>query len=81
VAGYRADARVLSNLESPLVAQMYEYVESDVAVATVREYVEGDSVRHVMPPGGLRPEAALTVLKRGLLALVATHTLGVTHRG
>ncbi len=73
LAGYRAGARVLAAVESPYIATMYEYVESDDGVATVREYVDGGSVRQLMATSGLHPEAALSVLNAGLQGLAAAH--------
>jgi serine/threonine protein kinase len=79
LAGYRAGARVVADIESPYVAGLYEYVESDDGVATVREYVDGGSVRQLMAASGLHPEAALSVLNAGLQALAAAHAAGATH--
>ena len=81
LGGYRARARVLTELESPHVADVYEYVESDHGIAIVREYVEGASVRQLMATSGLHPEAALSVLQTGLHGLAAAHASGATHGG
>jgi serine/threonine-protein kinase len=81
LARFRSDARRLAELESPNVAELYEYVESADGVATVREYVAGASVRELLAAGPLRPEAALSVLKGGLLGLAAIHDNGATHGG
>jgi serine/threonine-protein kinase len=79
---YRADARILADLQAPHVAGLYEYVESRDGVATVRPYVEGGSLRDILASSGsVRPEAALSVLKGGLLGLAAAHARGLTHRG
>ena len=80
LAGYREDARLVAGVESPNIAEMYEYVESGHGVATVREFVGGASLRKVLPASGLGPAAALSVLKAGLLGLAAAHERGVTHR-
>jgi serine/threonine-protein kinase len=79
LAGYRADARVLAGLRSPHVAPVYEHVETDHGAATIREYVEGASVRQ-LAGSGLRPESALALLQAGLLGLAAAHAEGVRHR-
>lgn len=81
LAGYRAGARVVADIESPYVAEMYEYVESDDGVATVREYVDGGSVRQLMTTSSLHPEVALSVLNAGLQGLAAAHAAGATHGG
>ena len=81
LAGYRAGARVVADIESPHIAEMYEYVESDDGVATVREYVDGGSVRQLMAQSGLHPAAALDILNAGLRGLAAAHAAGATHGG
>jgi serine/threonine protein kinase len=78
----RAQARLLADLDSPYVAALYEYVEADHGVAIVREYVEGVSLRVLIAsPGAMSTEAALGVLKAGLLGLRAGHAVGATHGG
>ena len=79
LTGYRTAARALAEVESPYVAELYEYVESDDGIATVREYIDGGSVRHLIPSSGMHPEAALSVLNAGLQGLAALHEAGGTH--
>ncbi len=79
--GYRDAARILASIQSPQVARLFEYVETDHGAATVREYVDGVSVRQLLLGGALRPEPALAVLRAGLAGLAAVHDRGVTHRG
>ena len=70
-------ARALTGRTDPQVAAVYEYVEADRDVALVREYVTGASLRVLLTAhGAMKPEAALTVLKGGLLGLAAA---GVVH--
>lgn len=81
VHGFRAEARLLSGLESPHVAGLYEYVESPDGAAIVMELVEGVSLRALLKTRGpLPPEAALVVLKGSLLGLADAHRVGVVHR-
>jgi serine/threonine-protein kinase len=79
LTGYRTAARALAEVESPYVAELYEYVESDDGIATVREYIDGGSVRHLIPSSGMHPEAALSVLNAGLQGLAAIRAAGGTH--
>ena len=81
LADRRESARQVVAVESPNIAGLYEYVESHDGAATVREYVDGASLREVTTASGVGLAAALSVLKAGLLALVAAHARGVTHRG
>ena len=79
---YRAAVRLLVDLDSPHVAATYEYVEADHGVATVRQFVNGTSLRVlIVSHGAMSPEAALSVLKGGLLALRAGHAVGAVHGG
>jgi serine/threonine-protein kinase len=78
---YRAEARIVATLRSPNIAELYEYVESDGGVATVREYVDGGSVRQVLATSAIQPQPALSVLKGGLTALASAHACGARHGG
>ncbi|MFF4563662.1 serine/threonine-protein kinase [Streptomyces sp. NPDC001435] len=78
---FRAEARLLGGLESPYVAELYEYVESPDGAAIVMELVDGVSLRTLLTrEGPLEPEAALVVLKGSLLGLADAHRVGVVHR-
>lgn len=85
----RAEARTLAGLTSPHIAHLYEHIEfalpgppeAAVGAVTVREYVEGASVRSLLTRSPLPPYSALTLLRAGLLALQCAHERGVTHRG
>lgn len=80
-AAYRAEARLLAELESPHVTRLYEYVESASGAAIVMELVEGIALRALLKQeGATSPEAALVVLKGSLLGLAAAHAAGVVHR-
>lgn len=79
----RSDAQALAGITSPHVAPLYEHVEvmldGHAGAATARQYVEGASVRPLLPK--LAHAGALAILRAGLLALDAAHARGVTHRG
>jgi serine/threonine-protein kinase len=89
LAARRADARALAGLASPHIASLYEHIEvvlpgqpaDAVGAVTVREYVDGASVRSLLARSPLPPESALSLLRAGLLALQRAHEAGVTHRG
>jgi eukaryotic-like serine/threonine-protein kinase len=81
VARFRAEARLLAQIDDPNVVRFYEYVEAGGAAAIVMEYVEGVSLgRMISEFGPTVPEAALLVLRGSLLGLAAAHRLGVVHR-
>ncbi|MET7475980.1 serine/threonine-protein kinase [Streptomyces sp. NPDC005648] len=78
---FRAEARLLGELHSPHVVELYEYVESPRGAAIVMELVDGVPLRKLLREhGATTPEAALVVLKGSLLGLAAAHTAGVVHR-
>ncbi|MER6082329.1 serine/threonine-protein kinase [Streptomyces sp. NPDC001833] len=78
---FRAEARLLGELRSPHVVELYEYVESPRGAAIVMELVDGVPLRKLLlDHGATTPEAALVVLKGSLLGLAAAHAAGVVHR-
>jgi serine/threonine protein kinase/beta-lactam-binding protein with PASTA domain len=78
---FRAEARLLSDLRSPHVVRLEEYIETLDGAAIVMELIAGVSLRTVLEAGGATsPEAALTVLKGSLLGLAHAHSVGVVHR-
>jgi eukaryotic-like serine/threonine-protein kinase len=78
---FRAEARLLAELDAPNVVRLYEYVETTAGAAIVMELVDGVSLRAMLTEHGpTAPEAALCVLKGSLLGLCATHAAGVVHR-
>ncbi|MFD4509608.1 serine/threonine-protein kinase [Streptomyces sp. NPDC058457] len=78
---FRAEARLLGELRSPHVVELYEYVESPRGAAIVMELVDGVPLRRLLREhGATTPEAALVVLRGSLLGLAAAHVAGVVHR-
>ncbi|MDI1460106.1 serine/threonine-protein kinase [Catellatospora sp. KI3] len=81
IRAFRAEARIMSEVDSPEVARLYEYVESPGGAAIVMELVEGVALRAILrEQGPTEPQAALVVLKGSLLGLAAAHARGVVHR-
>ena len=79
--GFRAEARLLAELDDPHVVHLYEYVQAGERSAIVQELVNGVSLQTMLDRNGaLSPEAALVVLKGSLLGLGAAHRAGVVHR-
>ncbi|WP_431899193.1 serine/threonine-protein kinase [Micromonospora chalcea] len=78
---FRAEARLLGEIDAPHVSRLYEYVESPHGAAIVMELVDGVSLRQMLRAHGpTTPEAALCVLKGSLAGLAAAHRHGVVHR-
>ncbi|MEV5709481.1 serine/threonine-protein kinase [Actinoallomurus sp. NPDC052274] len=81
VGGFRAEARILRQLDSPHIARLYDFVETEHGAAIVMEAVDGISLRALLDQDApLEPQAALAVLKGSLLGLGAAHERGVVHR-
>ncbi|MEV1147710.1 serine/threonine-protein kinase, partial [Micromonospora sp. NPDC049799] len=78
---FRAEARLLADIDDPHVSRLYEYVESPAGAAIVMELVNGVSLRQMLRAhGATTPESALCVLKGSLAGLGAAHERGVVHR-
>ncbi|MEH0934140.1 serine/threonine-protein kinase [Micromonospora psammae] len=78
---FRAEARLLVEVDDPHVSRLYEYAESPDGAAIVMELVNGVSLRQMLRAHGpTEPEAALCVLKGSLAGLAAAHARGVVHR-
>ncbi|MFF5243645.1 protein kinase [Streptosporangium sp. NPDC000095] len=81
LARFRAEARVMVELQDPNVVQLYEYYEDVLEAAIVMELVDGVALRRILSEhGSTSPEAALAVLKGSLLGLAFAHTAGIVHR-
>ncbi|WP_053175829.1 serine/threonine-protein kinase, partial [Nonomuraea sp. SBT364] len=81
VARFRAEARVIAELDSPHTARLLDYVEDEGDAAIVMELVDGVPLRRLLEQeGGTGPEAALAVLKGALLGLAEAHRHGIVHR-
>ncbi|WP_051366244.1 serine/threonine-protein kinase [Hamadaea tsunoensis] len=78
---FRAEARILAEVDDPNVSKLYEYIEEPGGAAIVMELVNGVALRKMLrEQGPTEPEAALVVLKGSLLGLAAAHRHGVVHR-
>ncbi|MEV4526917.1 protein kinase [Streptosporangium sp. NPDC049304] len=81
LARFRAEARVMVELQDPNVVQLYEYYEDVLEAAIVMELVDGVALRRILSEhGSTSPEAALAVLKGSLLGLAFAHAAGIVHR-
>ena len=81
VSAFRTEARILSEVEDPQIACLYEYIEGPEGAAIVMELVDGVALRAMIKTHGpTEPTSALLVLKGSLLGLAAAHQRGVVHR-
>ncbi len=66
---FRQEAKLLSDLNSPHVTRLYEYVEAPQGAAIVMELVAGAALRALLRQAGrTEPEAALMRQRRTLRA-------------
>lgn len=78
---FRDEATVLTSIENPHLAQVYDYVEGPDSAAIVTDLIDGVSLRRLIDKGGaLDPESALYMLKGALLGLAEAHRHGIVHR-
>jgi hypothetical protein len=81
LAGFRAEARVMVELNDPNIVRLYEYIETMAGAAIVMELVDGVSLRRLLAEhGSTSPEAALVVLKGSLAGMSTAHSMGIVHR-
>ncbi|MEO6714570.1 MAG: protein kinase, partial [Mycobacteriales bacterium] len=71
---WRAEARVLAQLEDPHIVEVYEYFEDGADAYIVEEWVEGATLAAVLTAhGSLAIDQALGVLRGALLGLAHAH--------
>lgn len=81
ISAFRAEARILSEVDNPQIARLYEYIEGPEGAAIVMELVDGVALRQIIKTHGpTEPQSALLVLKGSLLGLAAAHQHGIVHR-
>lgn len=74
------EARAASALSHPHVCHLYDVGEQDDTPWIAMEYVEGERLDQVIPPGGLDPDEALRLSIQVADALAHAHERGVVHR-
>jgi tRNA A-37 threonylcarbamoyl transferase component Bud32 len=78
---FRAEARVMTGLESVNCVRVYEFFETDGRAFLVEEFIDGASLRHVIDKvGRLSAEQALGVLKGAMSGLGYAHSQRLLHR-
>ncbi|MGW0809283.1 protein kinase domain-containing protein [Nonomuraea sp. NPDC002799] len=81
VTRFRAEARVLREIDSPHIARLLKYTEAGGDAVIVMELVDGVTLRRLLEhEGPTGPEAALVLLKGALLGLAEAHRHEVVHR-
>ena len=77
----RAEARAYGRLNTPRIAQVYDYGETDTgAPYLVMEYVTGEPLSHRLRTGAMPPTAAIAMAAQVADALRDAHAHGLVHR-
>lgn len=80
VAGLRAEAARLAQLDDPHVVQVFGFVEESGAAYLVTEWINGATLAEVLAAGGrLSVPQALGVVRGALLGLAHAHSRGIVH--
>jgi hypothetical protein len=78
---FRAEAQVMTGLESVNCVRVYEFFETGGRAFLVEEFIDGSSLGHVIAKvGRLSPEQALGVLKGAVSGLGYAHSQRLLHR-
>src|SRR5262245_41899742 len=80
VARFEQEARAASALNHPNIITIYEVGEHEGAHFIATEFIEGRTLRHLLPPAGMPPGEALEITIQIAGALAAAHEAGITHR-
>jgi hypothetical protein len=77
----RAEARAYGRLNTPRIAQVYDYGETDAAAPyLVMEYVTGETLSHRLQDGPMPWTAAIAMAAQIADALRVVHAHGLVHR-
>ncbi len=80
LARFRAEAARLAKLDDDHVVKIYDYVEADAGAFIVQEWVDGETLEHLVGRvGQLTAEQSVGVLRGALLGLAAAHDLRLVH--
>jgi serine/threonine protein kinase/tetratricopeptide (TPR) repeat protein len=79
-ARFLREAQAASALSHPNIVTIYDIGEQDGTNYIVMEYIDGQALNDMIPPGGLPVGKALDYLIQLGEALAAAHSAGIVHR-
>ena len=77
---FRREATMLAALDHPGVVGVYSVEESDGVHFLTMQLVEGESLDHLIPEGGMEVDRILEIGTAIAEALAAAHDKGIVHR-
>lgn len=80
VQRFEREIQVHSRLHHPNIVELYNAIRVENSSALVMEFVEGDSLQHVLESGALPFKTAVSYTSQILSALAYAHEAGVIHR-
>ena len=80
VQRFEREIQVQARLHHPNIVELYNAVRDGNTIGLVMEFVEGESLQHMMEDGPLPAETAVNFTCQVLRALAYAHEAGVIHR-
>lgn len=80
VRRFHREARAVCTLNHPNIVTIYEVGESNGAPFIVSEFIEGLTLRRLIPLSGMKVHLALDIVIQIASALSAAHQMGIVHR-
>ncbi len=80
LARFQREARAVAALNSPHIVTIFSVEEADGIHFLTMELVEGQSLTHLIPPGGMPPAQLIGIATALADALAAAHAKGIVHR-
>ncbi|MEM8993934.1 MAG: serine/threonine-protein kinase, partial [Acidobacteriota bacterium] len=80
VSRLEREARLLSQLEHPMICRIYDVVKTDTAAGLVLELIDGEPLSDVVAGGGVAIERVLAWGEGLAGALAEAHAAGIVHR-
>lgn len=77
---FQVESRTLARLQHPNVVSVHEVGELDGGVFLVMDFVDGESIDHLVGRGPLDPREAVRIAREVALALEHCHSHDVLHR-